>query len=123
MLNRSNARRSLSAFAFERMDTDGINQEKRDRFDGYLWENQRFMHLPESFCASITIYGDQTPPYMNPADCFFGIVSGYQPRFDDDEGRVFWLPEEGATHFRVLWLGEEAARCELIAGFCDIYVP
>ncbi|MBI5824479.1 MAG: protein kinase [Chloroflexi bacterium] len=123
MLNRSDAKRSLSAFAFERIDIDTLSQEKRDRFEGYQWESQRFTHLPDSFCTSITIYGDQTPPYMNPVDCSFGIISVIQPRFDDDGGLVFWRPESGATHFRVLWLGEEAARCELAAGFCDFFVP
>lgn len=123
MLNRSDAKRSLSAFAFERIDADTLSQEKRDRFEGYKWESQRFTHLPDSFCTSITIYGDQTPPYMNPVDCSFGIISVIQPRFDDDGGLVFWRPEAGATHFRVLWLGEEAARCELAAGFCNFFVP
>ena len=123
MLNRSKAKRSLSAFAFERIDDEALFQEKRDRFDGYRWETQKFTHLPEGFCTSITIYGDQTPPYMNPADCFFGIISVIQPRFDDDGGLVFWRPEAEATHFRVLWLGEEVARCEIAAGFCNFNVP
>ena len=123
MLNRSDARRSLSAFAFERIDADTLSEEKRDRFEGYRWETQKFSHLPDNFCVSITIYGDQTPPYMNPADCFFGILSGVQPRFDKDGGLVFWRSEAGATHFRVLWLGEETARCEIAAGFCDFFVP
>jgi serine/threonine protein kinase len=123
MLNRSDAKRSLSAFAFERIDVDTLSQEKRDRFNGYKWESQRFTHLPDNFCTSITIYGDQTPPYMNPADCFFGIISVIQPLLDNDGGLVFRRPESGATHFRVLWLGEEAARCELAAGFCNFYVP
>ena len=123
MLNRSDARRSLSAFAFERIDSDAVPQEKRDRFDGYRWENKRFAHLPDGFCVSITIYSDQISPYMNPAECFFGIISGVQPRLDNDGGLIFWRPEADATHFRVLWLGEEVARCEIAAGFCDFYVP
>ncbi|MBL8102337.1 MAG: serine/threonine protein kinase [Anaerolineales bacterium] len=123
MINRSKAKRSLSAFSFERIDAETLSQEKRDHFDGYRWETQKFKHLPENFCTSITIYGDQTPPYMNPTDCFFGIISVVQPRFDDDGGLVFWRPEAGATHFRVLWLGEEAARCEIAAGFCNFNVP
>ncbi|MBE0670747.1 MAG: serine/threonine protein kinase [Anaerolineales bacterium] len=123
MINRSKAKRSLSAFSFERIDAETLSQEKRDHFDGYRWETQKFRHLPENFCTSITIYGDQTPPYMNPVDCSFGIISVVQPRFDDDAGLVFWRPEAGATHFRVLWLGEETARCEIAAGFCDFNVP
>lgn len=123
MINHTNAKRSLSAFAFERIDAETLSLEKRDRFEGYQWETQRFKHLPKNFCVSITIYGDQTPPYMNPEDCVAGIISVVQPRFDNDGGLVFWRPEAGATHFRVLWLGEEAARCEIAAGFCNILVP
>ncbi len=123
MINRSDAKRSLSAFAFERIDADTLFVEKRDHFEGYRWETQRFKHLPENFCVSITLYGDQTPPYMNPADCFAGTISGVQPRFDNDGGLVFWRPEADATHFRLLWLGEEIARCEIAAGFCNILVP
>lgn len=123
MLNRSDLRRSLSAFAFERIDSENIPASKRDRFDGYRWENSRFTQMPSNFCVSITMYGDQTPPYMNPADCFWGIISGYQPRFDNDEGLVFWRVEGDSKYFRVLWLGEEAARCEIAAGFCDFRVP
>lgn len=123
MLNRSDLRRSLSAFAFERIDSENIPASKRDRFDGYRWENSKFTQMPSNFCVSITIYGDQTPAYMNPADCFWGIISGYQPRFDNDEGLVFWRTEGDSKYFRVLWLGEETARCEIAAGFCDFLVP
>ncbi len=123
MLNRSDLRRSLSAFAFERIDSENIPASKRDRFDGYRWENSKFTQMPSNFCVNITIYGDQTPPYMNPADCFWGIISGYQPRFDNDEGLVFWRTEGDSKYFRVLWLGEETARCEIAAGFCDFLVP
>ncbi len=123
MLNRSDLKRTLSAFAFERIDAEDVSEKRRDRFEGYIWDNGRGTLLSPNYCVSITIYGDQTPPYVDPADCSWGIVYGYQPRFDNDEGLVFWRPEGSSTHFRVLWLGEELARCEIAAGFCDFRVP
>lgn len=123
MLNRSDLKRTLSAFAFERIDAEDVSEKRRDHFDGYIWDNGRGTLLLPNYCVSITIYGDQTPPYVDPADCSWGIVYGYQPRFDNDEGLVFWRPEGSSTHFRVLWLGEELARCEIAAGFCDFRVP
>ncbi len=123
MLNHSDLKRTLSAFSFERIDAEDVSEKRRDHFDGYIWDNGRGTLLSPNYCVSITIYGDQTPPYVNPADCSWGIVYGYQPRFDNDEGLVFWRPEGGSTHFQVLWLGEEVARCEIAAGFCDFRVP
>lgn len=123
MLNHSDLKRTLSAFSFERMDGADVSQKKRDHFDGYIWDNGKGTLLSPNYCVSITIYGDQTPPYMNPTECSWGIVGGYQPRFDNDEGLVFWRPEGSSTHFRVLWLGDEIARCEIAAGFCDFRVP
>jgi len=123
MLNHSDLKRTLSAFSFERIDGADVSPKKGDHFDGYIWDNGKGTLLAPNYCVSITIYGDQTPPYMNPSDCSWGIVGGYQPRFDNDEGRVFWRPEGSSTHFRVLWLGKEVARCEIAAGFCDFRVP
>ncbi|MFN8382217.1 MAG: serine/threonine-protein kinase [Anaerolineales bacterium] len=123
MLNRSDLKRSLSAFTFERIDGADVSEPRRDRFDGYIWEDYSLKLMPPNYCVSITIYGDQTPPYMNPSDCSWGIISGYQPRFDNDEGKVFWRPEGNSTYFRVLWLGDEVARCEIAAGFCNFRVP
>ena len=60
---------------------------------------------------------------MNPTECAWGIIGVYQPRFDNDEGLIFWRPEGESTHFQVLWLDEEVARCEIAAGFCDFRVP
>jgi hypothetical protein len=35
----------------------------------------------------------------------------------------FWIQKEGSTQFRVLWLDEEVARCEISAGTCEMYIP
>jgi hypothetical protein len=40
-----------------------------------------------------------------------------------DSGEIFWTSNEPNGLFRILWLGNEIARCEIEAGICDFYVP
>jgi serine/threonine protein kinase len=121
MLNRSYETRTISAFFFERLDEEGF--PVKDRFDGYRWETSSFDYLPRNFCVNITIYGDQDPPYLNPIECWAGIISTVQARFDRPFDVLFWTPKENSTQFRVLWLEEEVARCEIAAGVCEVYIP
>jgi serine/threonine protein kinase len=121
MVNRSFAKRTISGFTFERLDENG--NFFKDKFEGYRWENKNTAHLARNYCVNITIYGDQDPPYLNPAECLYGITSTSQPRFDRPEGLWFWNQKEGSTQFRVLWVGQEIARCEIDAGVCDFYIP
>lgn len=121
MLNRAYARRSISGFTFQRLDKDGLPLE--EMFEGYRWETRKFDYLPRNFCVNITIYGDQDPPYLNPPDCAAGLITTIQPRFDRPDNLLFWTPTEESDRFRVLWLGEEIARCLFADGGCDVYVP
>lgn len=121
LLNISFARRSISGFLFQRLDEEGLPAD--DLFQGYQWESRDFDYLPRNFCANITIYGDQDPPYLNPAECSIGLMTTVQPRFDRPGELLFWTPKEGSTQFRVLWLDEEIARCDIAVGVCEIYIP
>ncbi len=122
VLNRSRETRSFSGFAFERLDADG--EATLGRFPGSLWNNANFKYIPAKYCASIKIYKDEDPPYIDPSDCHGGYVGIVQPRRDpEDEHLVFWDPRGDTTQFRVLWLDEEIARCEIGAGTCDVFVP
>ncbi len=120
MLNRSRAARSLSGFTFERLDE---NEIPTDTFPGYRWENRRFKYIPSKNCASIKSYKDEDPPYIDPADCFLSYSSIIQPDKTEEPEIFFWDAKEGSTQFRVLWLGEEVARCEISAGTCELYIP
>jgi serine/threonine protein kinase len=120
MLNRSREARSFSGFTFERLDQ---NDSPTDAFKGYLWENAKFKNLGGKYCSSIKIYKYETPPYIDPIDCHGAFVSIVQPRKDEDRALLFWNPKEGSSQFRVLWLNEEIARCEISAGTCELYVP
>ncbi|MCQ3936736.1 MAG: hypothetical protein DPW18_06775 [Chloroflexi bacterium] len=121
MLNRAYARRSISGFVFQRLDNEGIPMD--DIFQGYLWATPTLDYLPRNFCVNITIYGDQDPPYLNPSGCFGGIVSTIQPRFDRPGELLFWTPKEGSSQFRVLWLDEEVARCDIASLQCEVFIP
>lgn len=121
MLNRSFGRRSISGFVFERLDLDG--QPMKDIFRGFQWENKNYDYLPHDFCVNITIYGDQEPPYLNPSGCLGGIITTIQPRFDRPGELLFWTPKEGSAQFRVLWLDEEVARCDIASIECDVFIP
>ncbi|HCB01213.1 MAG TPA: hypothetical protein DEP19_02420 [Anaerolineae bacterium] len=124
LLNRSFAKRSLAGFVFEHLDENGNPTE--ERFEGWQWETNAVKHLPRNYCVNFTIYGDEDPPYLYPSECLFGIMSSVQVRFDNPGDTVFWSSSygyENATQFRVLWVGEEVARCEIEAGVCEIYIP
>ena len=121
MMNRSYETRSISGFTFERIDTQGL--PFKDHFEAHLWETPDFDHLPRNFCLNITVYGDQDPPYLNPPDCWAGVIKTIQARFDRPFDVLFWTPKEGSTHFRVNWLKEEVALCEIAAEVCEVYIP
>lgn len=121
MLNRSYGYRSISGFTFQRLDQDGLPAE--DIFQGYQWQTQDFDYLPRNFCVNITIYGDQEPPYLNPSDCRIGLLTTVQPRFDRPGEILFWTPKADSYQFRVIWLEEEVARCDIAAGACEVYIP
>jgi len=120
MLNRSDVSRSLSGFAFERLDK---NEQPTDTLPGYRLESRRWKFISSDSCVSIKIYNDQRPPYLDPADCHGNYSSIIQPIREEEPEIIFWDTQESSRQFRVLWLGEEVARCEISAGTCEIYIP
>lgn len=122
IFNRSREPRSISGFAFERLNA--ATGEPMGRFAGSLWSTAAFNYLPSKYCASIKVFADENPPYLNPSDCRGRFISVIQPRRDpEDKHLIFWDPREGTTQFRVLWLDEEVARCEISMTTCEFYVP
>lgn len=116
ILNRDGASRSVAGFSFERIHTDGsfVNY-----FGGWEWE-RFFKVIQPNRCISLELY-PVTVPYLKPAECENRILSNL--RFAPTGGTVFWTPNETSVEFRVMWLNEEIARCEIEAGACDFYVP
>lgn len=121
LLNRSREPRSFAGFAFERLDKNG---NPLGHFSGSLWNNVNFNYIPSKYCASVKIFEDEDPPYIDPFDCRGGYVSIVQPRRDsEDRHLIFWDAREDSAQFRVLWVDEEVARCEISAEICEVYVP
>ncbi|MBI2332745.1 MAG: hypothetical protein HYU84_11410 [Chloroflexi bacterium] len=93
-------------------------------FEGHRWKTPLVDYVPRNFCADISIYGDEDPPYINPAECQQnGSIQTVQTRFDRPEKILFWVPKGDSTQFVVFWLKEEVARCEIAAGLCEVYIP
>ncbi len=122
LLNRSRTRRSYSGFIFERLDN---NANPTDRFYGYDWFDIEYKYLPSRTCLGIYVSQNQNNdrPYIQSSECINGYVAIAKPQFDRDKAKIFWSAKEGSTQFRVLWLNEEVARCEISTGTCEVYIP
>lgn len=120
MLNKAGASRSASGFVFERIDKDSVIQE---RFDGWKWEvHFKNVAIQPNRCLALEIYLSPDP-YLSPIECNNRTLSTLSLIMPDDESYLFWTPDNNSEQFRILWLGEEIARCEIEAGTCDFYVP
>ena len=116
ILNKGKGSRSVSGFVFERVNNDGAFQ---DHFGGWEWE-KNFRVIQPRRCVILEI--DHSPiPYLNPIECEKKTLSNLGLALDSD--KLFWTPSDNSLEFRVLWLNEEIARCEIKAGTCDFYVP
>ncbi len=115
IINLSDAIRSISGIAFERINSDGSYS---NRFNGNIW-SQIYPDLNPTRCMSIEI--NSLTNYLRPKQCEGRNLSAR--RVDPTSAYIFWTPKENSTQFRVLWLQEEVAICDIAAGSCDIFVP
>lgn len=105
----------VGPLAFEALDGSGAPAPYR--FDGADWAELYPKLLPRR-CDAIEISAEHLPP--RPPGCL---------RFNAIRTRmltspvVFWIEREGVSEFRVLWAGEEIARCEIAAGSCPVVLP
>lgn len=118
LLSQGTLPRSMSGFAFERLDDNG--KALPNYFGGWNWQGE-FEEIRGGYCVMLKIYGN-TVPYLDPRECKRGYLNVLQFRNADDE-QIFWTPLENSHQFRVLWKDEEIARCETDAGVCEVYVP
>lgn len=70
-------------------------------------------------CYAIEPFGADGP-FMNPAFC---LQENAREAPNINNNIVFWTERSGSVVFRVLWAGEEIARCPLGTGSCEIYIP
>jgi hypothetical protein len=120
ILDRGSASRSASGFIFERIDKDGVIQE---RFEGWRWERYiKNIFIQPNRCLSLEIYLSPEP-YLSPIECKNKTLSTLSLLLPEDSDYLFWTPDDSSDQFRILWLDEEIARCEIKVGTCDFYVP
>ncbi|MEW6404036.1 MAG: protein kinase [Chloroflexota bacterium] len=116
LYNNSTESRSLSGFEFERVNTDGTFA---NHFGGWDWEIKPVRNSEPDRCVRIEIYAARN--YLGPAVCKNFYLSTLQPAETADT--IFWTLKENSRQFRVLWMDEEIARCEVDEETCVIFVP
>jgi hypothetical protein len=103
--------------AFEALNRGG--QPAGYRFAGSRW-SPIYPSLTAGGCAGIKAFEAASSP---PQQCL-NLNALRTPRQDEIDAEVgFWLERPNVEHFRVLWNGEEAGRCETAASSCEVFLP
>lgn len=112
--NTSGDKVALQSFAFERL---GVNDVPLNRFEGGRWA-QFYPYVHHQSCVRLLIADGES--FLNPSNC-----QAYNAEVWPERGREldFFTSQEGSTHFRVLWNGQEIGRCDIAAGECVVYIP
>ncbi len=105
----------VGSFVFEVLNSDDT---PANRFEGDVW-TQFSTFLFGDWCVRVEIPAAGRP--RRPAQCGDAYNASITLTLTDD--RIFWIPREDQTQFRVLWAGEEIARCDMMAGRCEIFLP
>lgn len=113
--NASERDRSVYPLAFERLDTEG---NPLNRFEGWRWGNI-YSTFHQGYCMVMKFV--ELGEHLNPPACQDRLLVLHQPTMDRDY--IFWTSREGSAYFRVLWREVEAGRCEIAAGYCEVYLP
>ncbi|MHB8624842.1 MAG: serine/threonine-protein kinase [Aggregatilineales bacterium] len=103
----------VSSLAFEQLDSSG---QPTLQFQGGRWARY-FPSLYPGACMILETKQD-VAAYTH-ADC----PSGVNARIASVSGESFWLAQNGAVEFRVLWGKLEVGRCTIAAPPCTIYLP
>jgi hypothetical protein len=108
---------AIGQVAFQALDSTG--QPAGYDLSGGSWA-AFFNELQAGRCNRLEIlFADA---YLRPSQCR-GYNATLTPQ--DDEQRVFWIPRDGVSQFRVLWNDQEAGRCVIAPGpqECEITLP
>ncbi|MGC1376851.1 MAG: protein kinase [Anaerolineales bacterium] len=125
LYNASDANRSISPIAFERLDQDG--NPLPERFEGWRWA-EFYKILPPQKCMRVEEQGNPNA-YINPSLCKNLYLSSRS--LPAGSPLVFWTTLPNSTklsQFRVLWKNDAGqydvvGTCEAAAGFCEVFVP
>jgi serine/threonine protein kinase len=113
--NLSGEDRHIWPIAFERLDKDG---NWTNRLEGWYW-----MEIYNNFRAGYCMVAEilELTEHLEPPECVGKHLVIRTPT--KSNAQLFWTTQKGSTQFRVLWDDEEITRCEIAAGFCEIYLP
>jgi hypothetical protein len=114
-LNTGPTRLAIKPIVFERLDKNG--QPAANRFEGDDWA-VKYTYIEAGKCSAIEI--PQFARHLQPKDC-----KNYNAIRNNSVGdnTIFWTGSADSTQFRVLWNGQEIARCENTATSCDVHIP
>ncbi|GJM43136.1 MAG: hypothetical protein DHS20C20_34180 [Ardenticatenaceae bacterium] len=116
LYNPSSERVPVRNFSFETLDDAG--RPLIFGLEGDRWT--QFYSFVDSFaCNGIEPFG-VGGIYLRPQYCR-SYNATITPEANGDE--LFWIERSGAVEFRVLWDGEEIARCPLGTNTCIVHVP
>lgn len=105
----------VSSIAFEALSPTGFSA-------GFAFEGSRwtvgFRSVENGKCDGIEI--TTRSPALRPPQCR-GYNSLVTPQLTSP--LIFWIIRENVPQFRVIWNGEEVARCTIEDGFCEAYIP
>ncbi|PJB65592.1 MAG: hypothetical protein CO094_09620 [Anaerolineae bacterium CG_4_9_14_3_um_filter_57_17] len=116
LYNASDANRSISALSLERLLDDGSGA---NLFSGNEW-SVFYKTLHPGRCMRIEIQSNPND-YLNPPVCKNYYLA--TRKLPAESPLIFWTAQAGSSEFRVLWQGQEMGRCELSAGFCEVFIP
>ncbi len=86
-------------------------------FEGDRWAVY-YPSLEPGNCVRLTLLG--LSGYLSPGQCnAYNAIVTLEPQ----DSLVFWTQRDGVEQFRVLWQGEEAGRCAIDAGSCEVVLP
>ena len=115
IFNASPDRVRVSSIIFEALNSNG--QPAGYSFDGYRW-SQFYSFASSNGCARLEVL--KMSDYLRPAKCR-EYNSTITPPENDPEH--FWIERPDVTQYRVLWEGQEIARCPIPGDFCEAYLP
>jgi eukaryotic-like serine/threonine-protein kinase len=113
--NAGSERLRISPITFEALDAAGLAA-------GYWFEGSRWAQF-HSFVAAngcSRIEPVRAPSLLRPPRCREYNATVTPPL---DSEMVFWRPRPGVSHFRVLWEGQEVARCQVDVQLCEVFLP
>lgn len=105
----------VEPLAFEALTSDGTQLPYRLEGDRWI---PGFSVIESRKCSAVEMLLETD--LLQPSWCTdYNAVLTLVP--DDSEN--FWIRRDGATQFRVLWAGDEVARCRISANSCEVRLP